>query len=119
MTEELVKAVTHDGFAHIQLNRPAKRNALNLEMLSELVRLLDGYASNAAVRPLSSQATTGASRRARTSARSVRRRQSNSLTVASANIGIGSPLIPSLSSRQSQATRWVEVSNLPSPATSS
>lgn len=52
MTEELVKAEIHEGFAHIHLNRPAKRNALNVEMLTVLVTRLREYASNPAVRAI-------------------------------------------------------------------
>jgi len=52
MTEDLVKAEIHAGFAHLELNRPAKRNALNMEMLTQLVDRLDEYASNPVVRAI-------------------------------------------------------------------
>jgi len=52
MTEELVIARMREGFAHIELNRPAKRNALNVEMLSRLVQLLDEYAVDPRVRAI-------------------------------------------------------------------
>jgi enoyl-CoA hydratase len=41
-----------EGVAHIELNRPEARNAINLEMIRELTAALEGYAGDSAVRAL-------------------------------------------------------------------
>lgn len=43
MTASLIKFEEHEGIAHVILDRPAKRNALNMEMLTELVAALRRY----------------------------------------------------------------------------
>lgn len=52
MTDTLVELRQHDGVAHIVLNRPEKRNALNMEMLTRLVSLLKQCQDNADVKAI-------------------------------------------------------------------
>lgn len=52
MTDALIVTREQDAVGHITLNRPAKRNALNMEMLSQLVAALHRYAVSDAVRAI-------------------------------------------------------------------
>jgi len=49
MTDGAIDAWVADGVGHVRLNRPRAINALSLDMLSELQRVLDGYASDQTV----------------------------------------------------------------------
>jgi enoyl-CoA hydratase len=48
----LLRCEVREGVAHIELNRPEARNAINLEMIRELTAALEGYAGDSAVRAL-------------------------------------------------------------------
>jgi enoyl-CoA hydratase len=48
----LLRCEVRDGVAHVELNRPEARNAINLEMIRELTATLDGYSANDEVRVL-------------------------------------------------------------------
>lgn len=52
MTGSLIKHEEHEGVAHIVLDRPAKRNALNMEMLTDLVAALRQYQAAPAIRAI-------------------------------------------------------------------
>jgi enoyl-CoA hydratase len=48
----LLRCEVRDGVAHVELNRPEARNAINLEMIRELTAVLEGYAADDQVRVL-------------------------------------------------------------------
>lgn len=52
MTTSLIRTTKYDGFAHVVLDRPDKRNALNAEMLTELVNVLRDCELDPAVRAI-------------------------------------------------------------------
>ncbi|WP_411197107.1 enoyl-CoA hydratase/isomerase family protein, partial [Rhizobium sp.] len=52
MTSSLVKTEKQSGFARVILDRPAKRNALNIEMLTGLVDALRDCQADHSVRAI-------------------------------------------------------------------
>ena len=52
MTQELILKREQDGITHLSLNRPASRNALSLDMISQLRQRIDETAGDRKCRVL-------------------------------------------------------------------